>query len=91
MSDQETQPATVQIAISSLVLHGFAVGQGDLIGAAVERELARLVGAGGWPGDLREAVRLAGGAFTVDPGAGADVIGAQIASAVYGACGGRGE
>lgn len=81
----------ITIDIEQLVLHGFERSERLLIRAAVKRELARLVGAYGWPSEVREARRIDGGAFEVAPGMAGDEIGARIASAVYVSCGGQSE
>ena len=79
--------ANVELHIEELILHGFAPGDRYRIGAALERELARLFGAGGVPPTLMQSIeveRLDGGAFQVAPGAKTETIGAQVAQAVYG-------
>ena len=79
--------ANVELHIEELVLHGFAPGDRYRIGAAVERELARLFGDAGVPPSLMQSIdvgRLTGGAFQVAPDAKAETIGAQVAQAVYG-------
>jgi len=81
------RPRALEVHIEELVLHGFAPADRSRIGAAVERELGRLLAQTGLPPafiqgmDRRE--RVDGGAFTAGPGAGADAIGARIAQAVY--------
>ena len=80
----------VELRIEELVLHGFAPGDRDLIGGAVERELARLFAERGVPPALLRGGELAGldgGSFTTAPGAAAEAIGAQVAWAVYGGLG----
>ncbi len=77
----------LELNIDDLVLHGFAYGDRYLIGAAIERELARLFAERGTPSSLAESgdlPRLDGGAFEVTPGAKPAAIGAQVAQAVYG-------
>ncbi|EFH84856.1 hypothetical protein [Ktedonobacter racemifer] len=77
----------VELHIEELVLHGFVQGDRYEIGAAVERELARLFAEQGVPASLAnggEIARLNGGSFTVARGSQADVIGAQMAQSVYG-------
>jgi hypothetical protein len=76
----------VELQIEELVLHGFAPEDGPLLGAVVERELARLLAAEGGPPSLARGgvvARLDGGAFEVAAGATADAIGAQVAQAIY--------
>jgi hypothetical protein len=77
---------SLELHIDQLVLHGFAAVDRSRIGAAVERELGRLLA----QTDLRSAIgqwtdreRIDGGAFTAAPGEGADAIGTRIAQAVY--------
>lgn len=90
-SSTPTAPApTVQIQIGELVLHGLehlrSSGARYDLGAAVERELARLLAEQGIPPGLSQAAivaRLSGGSFEVAPGSRPDTIGTQIAEAVY--------
>jgi hypothetical protein len=77
----------IDLDIDELVLHGFAPGDGEQIGAAIRRELARLVTEQGLPAGLDTGgaiPRLDGGGFQVAAGATMNVIGAQVAHAVYG-------
>ena len=77
----------VRVHIEELVLDGFAPGDRYRIGEAVERELARLLGAGGPPGSLgrgRALARLDAGAFEVTPDSSAAEIGSRVARAVHG-------
>jgi hypothetical protein len=77
----------IELDIDELVLHGFAPGDGDQIGAAIRRELARLFAEQGLPAGLGTGgavPRLDGGGFQVAAGATTDAIGAQVAHAVYG-------
>jgi hypothetical protein len=81
------KPANVELHIEELILHGFAPGDRYRIGEALERELARLIGAADVPLSLAHGVdveRVDGGAFRVTPGATADAIGGHVAQAVYG-------
>ena len=76
--------------IEELVLHGFSMGDRYRIGEAVEQELSRMLADRGVPESLAEVGEIAnvdGGAFEVAPGSGADVVGAQVAKAVYGGLG----
>jgi len=85
------RPSSIGLHIDALVLHGFAPGDRHSIGAAVERELARLLDERGLPPPLEqraELARLDGGSFDVAAGAHPDVIGAEIARAIYLACSG---
>jgi len=77
----------VDLHIEELVLEGFAPGDRHRIGAAVERELARLIVERGVPAGLAaggEAQRVDGGSFEVKPGGRAESVGRQVAGAVYG-------
>lgn len=86
-----TAPApTVRIQIGELVLHGLdhvrSSGARYDLGAAVERELTRLLAEQGIPPGLDQAgivARLSGGSFEVAPGSAPDTLGLQIAQAVY--------
>ena len=81
------KPASLELHVEELVLHGFAASDRYRIGEAVERELGRLFTERGTPPSLRqgsEIERLDGGAFEVKPGSGAEAIGIQVAQAAYG-------
>ena len=86
-----TAPApSLQIQIGELVLHGLdhdrSSGARYDLGAAVERELTRLLAEQGLPPGFSQAgivARLSGGSFEVAPGSSPDTIGLQIAEAVY--------
>ena len=86
----EREPTTsrpsVEIAIGELVLHGFEPGQRHGIGDTVERELARMVAAGGWNSGETGVRKLDGGVIELAAGATAEQIGEQIAAAIYAAC-----
>ena len=80
-------PQQIELHIEELALHGFAPGERQSIGEAVQQELTRLIAARGLPASLMqggEVARLNGGSFNVVPGAPARAIGAQVAQAVYG-------
>ncbi|MEZ4734076.1 MAG: hypothetical protein R3E79_43845 [Caldilineaceae bacterium] len=80
-------PAAIEVQIEELVLDGFAGIDSAQIGAIVQQELARLLAAGEVAPALLQSGTIAqidGGALTVQPGAQAEVLGAQIAHAVYG-------
>ncbi|MEP7343055.1 MAG: hypothetical protein ABI977_35335 [Acidobacteriota bacterium] len=76
----------IELHIEKLVLHGFAPGDRYRIGEAVERELQRLLAEQGAPhlfnGDI-ELARMDAGTFNTEPNAKSDLIGAQVAQAVY--------
>ncbi len=82
-----TKRPSVELAIEELVLHGFAPGDRLRIGAAVERELGRLLSAESLPAALGQGGErpvLNGGSFEVRPNARPETIGAQVARAIYG-------
>jgi hypothetical protein len=76
----------VELHIEELVLHGFAPGDRYRIGEAVERELGRLLAEQGAPhlfgGDV-ELERMDAGQFNLRPNTQPEIIGAQVAQAVY--------
>ncbi|NOR41697.1 MAG: hypothetical protein GQ572_00050 [Gammaproteobacteria bacterium] len=77
----------IELNIEELVLHGFSPGDRYGIGEAVEHELTRLLGDRGVPQSLVQGGEIAnmdGGAFEVAQGSRAQVVGAQVAKAVYG-------
>jgi len=77
----------IELHIEELVLHGFEAGDRQAIGEAVQGELSRLLAERGVPASLADGGELGhvdGGAFNARPGAGAESIGAQIASVVHG-------
>ena len=80
----------IELHIEELLLHGFSPGDQYRIGEAVERELARMFADRGVPQSLAEGGEIAsvdGGAFEVAPGSRAEVVGAEVARAVYGGLG----
>jgi hypothetical protein len=85
---QPLQPSpNIELHIEELVLHGFAPGDRYEIGAAVERELARLFAEQGLPTSLSgggDFARFNGGSFNVTPGSQAEAIGTRVAQSVYG-------
>ena len=79
----------IDLHIEELVLDGFPPGDRHRIGAALERELARLLSEAGerglpatWAGG-GEAARLDGGRFEMRPGTRPERMGAQIAQSVF--------
>lgn len=77
----------IALRIDELALHGFAAADRQAIGAALQRELTRLISDQGVPAALTEGSsvdRLDAGVFNVAPGMSAEAIGAQVAQAVYG-------
>lgn len=86
----------VRLHIERLVLDGLplASGQSQVVQAAVEAELGRLIAESGVaPGlpALGAVPALAAGNIQLAPDASAAGIGAQIAHAVYGGIGGTGQ
>jgi hypothetical protein len=80
------KPMNVELHIEELVLHGFAPGDRYRIGEAVERELQRLLAEQGAPALFNAAIDLAridAGIFNLKPNANSEMIGAQIAQAIY--------
>jgi len=83
-------PKNIELHIEELVLHGFSPGDRYRIGEAVEQELTRMFADRGVPESLARGGEIAsvdGGAFELAPGARGDVVGAQVAKAVYGGLG----
>lgn len=79
--------ANVELRIEELVLLGFDPGDGQLIGGAVERELARLLTEGGVPPSLVKnggVSHVDGGGFELARDSDAQIIGARVARTVYG-------
>ena len=77
----------IELNIEELVLHGFSPGDRYQIGEAVEQELTRLLADRGVPQSLERSGEIAnmdGGAFEVATGSRAQVVGVQVAKAVYG-------
>lgn len=84
------RPRAIEVRIGELVLEGFSPGDALGIGAAVERELGRLLAERGVPAQVaggleREAVD--GGSFVHAPRATPSATGAHVARAVYGGLG----
>lgn len=84
----------LNIHIECMVLDGLPVtrAQGPRVQKAVERELTRLLGAGGLSRDLRAGGAVPdvrAGGFEVAQHNHSDGLGKQIARAVYGGIGGR--
>jgi hypothetical protein len=91
VSEAPGPPASVELEIGELVLHGFAPGDRHRIGESFERELTRLLTDEGVPASLGETVaepRLDGGTFELQPGMAADEVGARLARQVYRGLGG---
>jgi hypothetical protein len=85
LSTFNTQPS-LQLHIEELVLDGFASGDRYVIGEAVQRELALLLGEQGVPISLRSenaTDEIRGATFNAAHKAKPSAIGWQIAQAVY--------
>jgi len=77
---------SLALHLEELVLHGLAPGDRHRIGEALQRELTRLFTEQGLPGRLARGgtvARLDGGELTLTPGTPAEVVGVQVAQAVY--------
>lgn len=80
-------PKNIELHIEELVLEGFSPRDRYRIGETVEQELTRLLADRGVPDSLAQGGEVAsvdGGAFEVATGSRAEVVGAQVAKAVYG-------
>jgi hypothetical protein len=85
--DRNPRPLGVELHIGDLVLEGFPAMDRAQLGAVVQQELARLFAERGVPAGLThggEVASLEGGEFHVAPDPNAQVIGSQIAQAIYG-------
>ncbi len=79
-------PAKVELHIEELVLRGFAPKDRFHIADELERELTRLIAAGGiagMSGEARDIERLDAGQFKVAPGMKAGGVGRQLAQTLY--------
>jgi hypothetical protein len=77
---------TVRVHIEDLVLHGFLPSDRRGITAALEQELARLIGERGLPamrGNPLPLDRMHGGTFKVLAGAKSQAAGTEIAGAIF--------
>ncbi len=84
--DKRRRRDSVKVHIEELVLQGFAPSARSGIAAAMEQELARLIGEGGLPGVRGNPVafdQINGGTFNVTAGAKPHATGAGIARAVF--------
>lgn len=73
--------------IEELVLHGFARGDGQRIGAAIEGELTRLFTQGDGSSLVGDAHRLDGGVVDATASTDATTTGGLVGRAIYGALG----
>ena len=83
---------SVELEIGELVLRGFEHTDRHRVGAAVEHELARLLGERPLPAGIEHAAELArldGGSIELPAGAPAETLGARIAQAIYRCCSGE--
>jgi hypothetical protein len=78
---------SIELRIDELILDGFGIPNGDRIGAALQRELSRLISSG----DLAHLTAgplqvdcLNAGNFHFEPNAHPNYIGRQLAQRVYG-------
>jgi hypothetical protein len=88
------KPRAVELHVGQLVLEGFRPGDRHRIGAAMERELARLMSEHGVPAALGaggEVPVLRAPAAALPADASPSILGARLARSVYGALGGGGE
>ena len=79
------QPS-IELQIGELILNGFPAGDRRRIGAAVERELGRLLSERGLPAALGQGgdrPSLDGASFEVRPNMRPEAVGVQVAQAVY--------
>lgn len=79
-------PSAIELHIEELVLHGFSPHNSADLGAAVEREIVRLLQVQGLPSRLTAEAnveRLNAGSFNLHATAGTEVLGQDIAKAVY--------
>lgn len=83
-------PQSFEVHIEELVLHGFSAADRLRIGAALERELARLLAERGLPEGLAGGAQVEAidaGSFVRGPLANPGSIGCDVARAVYGGLG----
>ena len=81
----------LRLNLDRLVVHGMAPAHAKALGPLVQRELQRLVAAGGVPAHLARGGRIQPpSGVTAAPGAAPEAVAAQVARAVYGAMGGQG-
>ena len=82
-----TPRPAIDLRIDELVLEGFAPDARLRVGAAVERELSRLLAEAPLSRSVARhdgAAHLDGGAFDAPPGASPEQVGAAVARAVHG-------
>lgn len=85
-STKATTPASLELHIEELVLHGFSHGDRLSIGDAIQQELSRLISEQGLPSvsmGPSSVAHLDAGSFQVAPGAKAQAIGAQLAQHLH--------
>lgn len=78
---------TIELRIGELILDGFGRANGDRIGAALERELSRLISSGDLTHLAASSVHVEfvnAGSFHLEPNAHPNYIGRQLAQRVYG-------
>ncbi|HEY1630533.1 MAG TPA: hypothetical protein VGF56_04420 [Rhizomicrobium sp.] len=76
----------IELHIDRLVLEGLPISTAKraALGAAIERELTRLIAAGGLNARRSHDARIAAPAFRFRAGAKPDAMGRQIAKSIYG-------
>ncbi len=75
----------IELEIQELIMHGFKRGERHQIGAAVQRELTRLLSERALPPRLTTGgvtQKIDAGSFSATPNS-ADTVGTQLAGAVY--------
>ncbi len=78
---------TIELRIDELILDGFDAPNGDRIGAALQRELSRLISSGDLvhlAGNPIQVDSLNAGTFHLEPDAHPNYIGQRLAHRVYG-------
>jgi len=84
------KPRDIELHIEELVLNGLPYVDRHRFGAAVQRELTRLIAERGLPRSLQQdgvISRIDGGGFEVAPGSTERAIAGQVARSVYGGFG----
>lgn len=76
----------IDLHIEQLILHHCPPGDRERVGAAVRRELERLIADGGLSRSLlkgADIARIDGGGFEATSGTSAETLGGQVAKEVY--------
>jgi hypothetical protein len=80
------KPRNIQVHIDNLVLHGFGQVNRHRVGAAVQRELVRLIHGQGMPSFLNQTQvigNMNAGEFEIRQSTGANSVGTQVAQKIY--------